>query len=172
MTEFNLFEEAAPLPESCLLDAQTVWIPTPSPSQVEERGQAAKDARNAPPSLVLVPQRPYSPRCVGFQLLQLQPIEFFVRGRKGLNLRDALRDNFAGLSGQDDRIMQDRGTKVSYRLEVRRRFLFFDSSFDLLTPYFVDTVAWLPLVQQTKEHSTAERSHASECRPPCRRSSA
>ena len=62
---------------------------------------------------------------VGFQSLAIQqeyldvsPVEFFVHGRKGIRLSDALQGYFVGLQDAESEALHAPSSKISYRVEV------------------------------------------------------
>ena len=55
-------------------------------------------------------QRDYTPS---------EPVLFQVNGYPGVNLGNALRNNFTGLEGRDDLVLQDAKMTISCRILVR-----------------------------------------------------
>ena len=64
-----------------------------------------------------IPQTIYSVNHWNF--IQLQSILFLANGLPGVNMGDALCQNFAALQGRDDIVFQDVGIAISFRLWVR-----------------------------------------------------
>ena len=66
-----------------------------------------------------VPQRQYQANIQRNHIRNIPPVEYFVNGRRGIKLTDALSHNFRGLAQAEDRLLEGFGVKVTYRLEVR-----------------------------------------------------
>ena len=67
---------------------------------------------------IKIPQRDYGHGGKQWCFKQSEPISFSVDGRPGLNLGDALRREFEGLDGRDDRVLQDAAGAISCRFLV------------------------------------------------------
>ena len=54
----------------------------------------------------------------------LPPIDFTVLGQEGINLTDAINQNFSNLEGRDDSMFEGEstGNSVSCRIDVRGRY--------------------------------------------------
>ena len=68
----------------------------------------------------LVPQETYKPARQQKELEGPEIIEFFVWGKKGVRLSDALEGNWVGFNGRDDRsLFSGDRLQIMIRLQVR-----------------------------------------------------
>lgn len=75
-------------------------------------------AATFPPNRIKIPQKSYDHGRKQWNFKPLEPIRFSTNGRPGINLRDALHKEFAGLDGRDDPMLQGVGGAISCRLLV------------------------------------------------------
>jgi len=83
--------------------------------------QVAMESQTAtfPPNWRKIPQKVYDHERRQWDFTPSEPIFFSVNGRPGLNIGDALRENFMGLEGRDDPVLRDVGSTISCQFLVR-----------------------------------------------------
>ena len=84
--------------------------PTPTPSQ---------NTTGCPSNWRKIPQTDYGWGKKQWNHQPSEPILFYVNGRPGVNMGDALRNAFIGFDGRDDLMFRDAGVSFSCRLLVR-----------------------------------------------------
>lgn len=72
-----------------------------------------------PPKWYEIPQRPYKYGMKQWSYTPSESILFQVDGFPGFNMGDAFRNNFVGLQGRDDLVMQNAKTAFCCRFLVR-----------------------------------------------------
>ena len=72
-----------------------------------------------PPKWYRIPQNIYSYGRRQLDFVPSESIYFGVNGHPGVNMRDALLENFAGLDFRDELVLQDASSAISCRLSVR-----------------------------------------------------
>ncbi|KAI0086758.1 hypothetical protein BDY19DRAFT_327483 [Irpex rosettiformis] len=97
-------------------------LPFPYSTSPQLLGEASTDATlfshstRHPTTLVIIP-RPDNGSPTPRKYASVPAIDFWVEGRQGLRLIDALQGNFAGLAGPGHEVMNAVSTKVSYKVE-------------------------------------------------------
>ena len=71
-----------------------------------------------PPNWYKIPQNVYKHGRKQYNFVPLESISFAVKGYPGVNLGEALRQNFAGLDARDELVLRNAGSAISCRFLV------------------------------------------------------